>query len=86
MARRASPAASIAGLIGAALLAGCAGEPPAAARGRSLVQAHGCGACHVIPGVPGARGRAGPSLEAVGRRAYLGGVVPNSREQDRAHG
>jgi cytochrome c len=63
----------------ALLLAGCARElPEDAARGRELLAAHGCGACHVIPGVPAARGRGGPPLTAIGRRAYLGGVLPNT--------
>jgi cytochrome c1 len=41
-----------------------------------MVQA-GCGACHRIPGVPGADGLAGPSLQGEGRRIYIAGVLPN---------
>jgi cytochrome c1 len=46
-------------------------------RGRELAAAYGCGVCHIIPGVPGARGTVGPSLEAFGERNLIGGVAPN---------
>jgi len=49
-----------------------------AARGGLLLQSYGCTACHEIPGVPNARGTIGPSLDRLGRRVYLAGVVPNS--------
>jgi cytochrome c2 len=50
------------------------GEP---ARGRVLVRKYGCEACHTIPGVSGADGTIGPSLESIARRAYLAGRLPN---------
>jgi cytochrome c1 len=34
-------------------------------------------ACHVIPGVPGARGMVGPPLTMFARRAYIAGQLPN---------
>ncbi len=46
---------------------------------RLLAQFH-CGACHVIPGVPAARGTLGPPLAELGRRNYLAGRVPLSRQ------
>jgi cytochrome c2 len=49
-------------------------------RGRSLVVAHGCGACHVIGGVAGAIGKVGPGLDSFADRAYIGGVLPNRPE------
>lgn len=49
-----------------------------AARGAVLLQQYGCGACHLIPGVQGANGTIGPSLDRLGRRVYLAGVLPNS--------
>ncbi|MGH8742508.1 MAG: c-type cytochrome, partial [Burkholderiales bacterium] len=49
-------------------------------RGQLLLRQFGCGACHRIPGVADARGNVGPPLEGVARRVYLGGVLPNSRE------
>lgn len=47
---------------------------------RTAMRAYGCGSCHVIPGVAGANGRVGPPLERIGRRAYIAGVLPNTRE------
>jgi cytochrome c2 len=38
---------------------------------------HQCGACHVIPGVAGAGGTLGPSLQGFGRRSYIAGRWPN---------
>jgi cytochrome c2 len=68
----------------ALLAAGCS-EPRSAApgeaeRGRLLLQQYGCGACHAIPGVPGANGNVGPPLDGVARRVYLGGVLANTPE------
>lgn len=45
--------------------------------GRQLIEAYGCPACHVVPGVPAARGTVGPSLADFGRRAYIAGRAPN---------
>ena len=42
-----------------------------------LLQSYGCTACHEIPGVPNANGTIGPSLDRLGRRVYLAGVLPN---------
>jgi cytochrome c len=47
-------------------------------RGRAAIERYGCGSCHVIGGIAGAGGNVGPSLEGVGRRAYLGGMLPNT--------
>ncbi len=49
----------------------------AAARGQIVFATYGCGACHVIPGVSGARGTVGPSLAGFANRAYVGGVLGN---------
>ncbi|NLD69344.1 MAG: cytochrome c [Limnobacter sp.] len=49
-------------------------------RGRLAIERYPCGACHVIPGVPAAAGRVGPSLERFGRRSYIAGVIPNDRQ------
>lgn len=51
------------------------GEP---GRGRALVGGYGCGGCHIVPGVPGAVGRVGPSLANFAGRAYLAGSLPNA--------
>ena len=47
-------------------------------RGASALRAYGCGACHDIPGIAGARGNVGPPLGDVRSRAYLAGRLPNS--------
>jgi cytochrome c2 len=39
---------------------------------------YGCPTCHVIPGVPGAVGKVGPSLDSLAQRSYLAGTVPNT--------
>lgn len=44
---------------------------------RSMIE-HGCGACHTIPGVTGARGSVGPHLSGFADRAYVAGVLPNT--------
>ena len=74
-------------VTGTALLASACGtdaaQPPGpgnAARGREEIRKHGCGACHVIPGIPGARGSVGPPLADYGRRAYIAGRLPNTAE------
>ena len=72
---------------GAALLAlivsACSDvEPPHASgdaqNGRLLLRQFGCGACHRIPGVATAEGTIGPPLDAVARRVYLAGRLPNT--------
>ena len=67
------------------VLAGCGDTPPPALggdpeNGRLLLRQFGCGSCHRIPGVAAARGNVGPSLDGVGQRVYLGGVLPNTPE------
>ncbi|MGE8687686.1 MAG: c-type cytochrome [Achromobacter sp.] len=49
-----------------------------AARGRNLVAGQGCVACHTIPGMRGPLSSVGPPLDNLGRRAYLGGSLPNT--------
>jgi cytochrome c len=39
---------------------------------------YGCPTCHVIPGVPGAAGKVGPSLSGLAQRSYLAGTLQNS--------
>jgi cytochrome c2 len=46
-------------------------------RGRTLIRAHGCGGCHVVPGVRGARGTVGPPLTDFARRGYIAGALVN---------
>jgi len=75
-------------LLGAAGLTGCdepsepagilmidGGDPE---QGRSLIQAYGCGTCHTIAGVRGARGRVGPQLDDFAQQHLLAGFLPNA--------
>ncbi len=80
--------AAVSLLAGCALLAGCNDiqetggyQPPISgnpALGRAELQSYGCGACHVIPGVRGARGLVGPPLLFYSRRTIIAGELPNS--------
>ncbi len=45
--------------------------------GADLIALHGCGACHAVPGITGANGSVGPSLEGFARRSYVAGILPN---------
>ena len=47
-------------------------------RGRKLLTAYGCGSCHEIPGVPGARSMVGPPLTDFGVRQYVAGDLVNT--------
>lgn len=80
-----------AGLVAASLLlllAGCRGGRYAPAveivpggnphLGAKLIESYRCGACHMIPGIPGADGLVGPPLILFARRTYVGGEVPNT--------
>lgn len=48
--------------------------------GPGLMLRYGCGGCHIVQGVAGARGQVGPNLSDVARRIYIGGVTTNSPE------
>ena len=43
-----------------------------------LMTQYGCPTCHVIPNVPGAVGKVGPSLDDLAQRSYLAGTLQNS--------
>jgi cytochrome c len=80
-------AATLAGGAALAALAGCdranyaearqltGGDPE---RGRVYARSYGCGSCHTIAGVPGAKAVVGPPLAGLAQRAYVAGVVPNT--------
>jgi cytochrome c len=46
--------------------------------GRRLIVSYGCGNCHRIPGIRGARGDVGPPLTRFGRRSFIAGEIPNT--------
>lgn len=45
--------------------------------GRQWLEVYGCGGCHQVPGIPGARGRVGPPLGEAGARPFIAGVATN---------
>jgi cytochrome c2 len=49
-------------------------------RGAKLIATLGCGACHSIPGISGARGLVGPPLDNIGARTIIAGLLPNTPE------
>jgi cytochrome c2 len=56
-------------------LAIAGGEPE---QGHALIQAYGCGTCHTIEDVRGARGKVGPRLEKYAQQHLLAGFLPNT--------
>ena len=60
---------------GAQLPSGVTGN---AENGKLLLRQYGCGLCHSIPGVAAAKGNVGPPLDAISKRVYLAGVLPNT--------
>jgi cytochrome c len=75
----------LAGLLLTPLLQACSrpndgvpadlGDPK---RGQKALAGFGCGACHQIPGIRGARGSVGPPLTAFANRSYIAGQLVNS--------
>lgn len=55
-------------------------EPMHAEVAEHMIQ-YGCPTCHVIPGIPGAVGKVGPSLDQLSQRSYLAGKLPNTPVQ-----
>ena len=51
------------------------GDP---AQGKQLIGAYGCGSCHTIPGIAGAKGTVGPSLAEIGEQSFIAGVMQNT--------
>lgn len=49
-------------------------------RGKLAIRRYGCGACHTIPGVPGAFATVGPPLDKIAMRSYLAGRLTNTPE------
>jgi cytochrome c len=54
-----------------------AGTGANAGLGAAKIEQYGCGSCHTIPGVPGARAHVGPPLTAFNRRTYIAGKLAN---------
>jgi cytochrome c2 len=47
-------------------------------RGARIIARLGCGGCHSIPGIAGARGLVGPPLDNIGDRTIIAGLLPNT--------
>lgn len=47
-------------------------------QGKAAIVSKGCGSCHVIPGIRGARGLVGPPLFFWSRRTMIAGELPNT--------
>jgi len=81
----ASPAAGASPVAPAPAPAPAPAAPAGAnpADGAALIPQKGCGACHTIPGIPGATGNIGPNLAGVASRNRIaGGAVPNNGPDD----
>lgn len=79
-------------LVAALVLAACGGGPRDGAaapshlgipgadvrRGAALIASWGCGTCHVVPGIRGFQGAAGPPLTDWAQRTFIAGRFPNS--------
>lgn len=79
---------SLAALVITSLLSACGGGNSRrigevtsggnAVRGAQMIQYYGCGSCHIIPGISGAAGLAGPPLSGIASRMYIAGVLRNT--------
>jgi cytochrome c2 len=83
------PALTITICMASGLISGCRDSSPVMAstirsavgspdRGKVIIASYGCGKCHTIPGIHGAKGVVGPPLESVAQRTYIGGNFPNT--------
>lgn len=53
------------------------GDP---AVGKQLIVSKGCSACHIVPGMPEAKGTVGPDLSGFAGRPQIAGTLPNNPE------
>ena len=83
--RTSAPLVSIALVLLVLSMEGVTGSAIASPEAKALLQAKACGACHVIPGVEEAYGKAGPSLKGLHERKRLfGGALENNLENLKA--
>jgi mono/diheme cytochrome c family protein len=55
-------------------------RPGSADAGRQATRRYLCATCHTIPGFVSARHHVGPPLEGIGTRAFIAGVIANTRQ------
>src|SRR5437868_6719168 len=55
-------------------------SPSSVSNGRQLITKYGCGSCHSIPGVVGAKGLVAPPLEHFYERMYIAGRLANTTD------
>jgi mono/diheme cytochrome c family protein len=55
-----------------------AASTPDPQRGKAAIHQYACATCHVIPGIAATPAPVGPPLEGMARRAFIGGVLPNT--------
>jgi len=77
-------------LAGSLIVIGCQGGKAARSygvalegnpqHGKELIEAYGCGGCHIIPGVHAANGLVGPPLMLFAERTMIAGELPNVPE------
>lgn len=48
--------------------------------GKRAMSQYACTTCHIVPGVAGRDVRVGPTLEKMGQRRYIAGILPNTPE------
>ena len=58
-------------------LAACSRSADPHAAARQLIASQ-CAACHIVPGVPSARGQVGPTLAGIAKRQVIAGKLPNT--------
>ena len=76
------PARHLAAVLGVTLAVSIVSASPGYAQAPAaaeIIRTHGCPGCHVIPGIPEAVGKIGPTLEGLGSRdRIVGGSLSNS--------
>jgi mono/diheme cytochrome c family protein len=79
-AQYAEMARAVSGAAAVPVLSAPVDEPSAVERGKVAIHQYACTTCHVIRGLAGAIHPVGPSLDGIGNRKYLAGVLPNTTE------
>lgn len=65
-------------LLPSLALSGCNLPKQEQEKAKDRIASYGCPTCHIIPGVPGAIGKVGPSLKGLENRSYIAGAMENN--------